>query len=139
MGKVTCGVHGSVCCWRCDHCPKCEGTFKRVGKGDYCPECTAWLKANGYIFSAYYSDYVKPEQDTEQGRQSRLDGLMATIQAAADRAEAPRTDLAVTEALARSTLGLPCYGDLADSDIAAICAAIGRVLSADDRRLRAGR
>ena len=86
MGKVTCGVHGSVCCWRCDHCPKCEGTFKRVGKGDYCPECTAWLKANGYIFSAYYSDYVKPEQDTEQGRQSRLDGLMATIQAAADRA-----------------------------------------------------
>ena len=53
--------------------------------------------------------------------------------------DAPRTDLPVTEALARSTLGLPCYGDLADSDIAAICAAIGRVLSADDRRLRAGR
>jgi len=53
-------------------------------------------------------------------------------------AEAPRTDLPVTEALAHSTLGLPCYGDLADSDIAAICGAIRRVLSGNDRRRRAG-
>jgi len=53
-------------------------------------------------------------------------------------ADAPRTDLPVTEALAQSTLGLPCYGDLADSDIAAICGTIRRVLSGDDRRRRAG-
>src|SRR5262249_33700008 len=39
-------------------------------------------------------------------------------------AEAPRTDLPVTDALAASTLGLPCYADLSDNDIAAICGAI---------------
>ena len=41
----------------------------------------------------------------------------------------PRNDLAVTEALAATTLGLPCYADLADDDIAAICGEIRRALA----------
>ena len=45
----------------------------------------------------------------------------------------PRGDLAVTEALAATTLGLPCYADLADDDIAAICGEIRRAL-ADNAR-----
>lgn len=61
MGFVTCGTHGARCCWRCDSCPKCSGKFTRVGRGDYCPDCTAWLKANGYVFSTYRMDYVKAE------------------------------------------------------------------------------
>jgi len=44
-------------------------------------------------------------------------------------AELPRTELPVTEALADTTLGLPCYLDLPDSDIAVICAEVGRTLA----------
>jgi hypothetical protein len=62
MGKVVCAVHGATCCWRCDKCPKCSGEFPKVGRGDYCPECRAWLKANGYVFSKYRQDYVKAEE-----------------------------------------------------------------------------
>jgi len=61
MGKVVCGRHGSTCCWRCDECPKCSGKFTKVGRGDYCPTCRDWLKANGYVFSTYRMDYVKAE------------------------------------------------------------------------------
>jgi dTDP-4-amino-4,6-dideoxygalactose transaminase len=54
-------------------------------------------------------------------------------------AEAPRTDLPVTEALAASTLGLPCYSDLADDHIAAICGAIRQALAGGGGRRHAGR
>src|SRR5262249_28640332 len=49
-------------------------------------------------------------------------------------ADAPRTELPVTEALAASTLGLPCYADLADEDIATICREIERQLAGPSRR-----
>lgn len=61
MGYVTCGRHGSRCCWRCDKCPKCSGEFKRVGRGDYCPDCTLKLKAEGYVWSEFRKDFVQPE------------------------------------------------------------------------------
>lgn len=79
MGFVTCGTHKRRCCWRCDKCPACEGTFKRVGRGDYCPDCTAWMKANGYVWSEYYKDYVSPKEDTEEGGQRKLDNFKAAI------------------------------------------------------------
>ncbi|MFO1058355.1 MAG: DegT/DnrJ/EryC1/StrS family aminotransferase [Dongiaceae bacterium] len=44
-------------------------------------------------------------------------------------ADAPRTDLPVTEALARSTIGLPCHADLAAADIAAVAEALGQALA----------
>jgi dTDP-4-amino-4,6-dideoxygalactose transaminase len=40
----------------------------------------------------------------------------------------PRMALPVTDALAAATLGLPCYVDLPDDGIAAICAEVGRAL-----------
>ena len=40
-----------------------------------------------------------------------------------------RTALPVTDALAAATLGLPCYADLPDGGIAAICAEVGRALA----------
>jgi dTDP-4-amino-4,6-dideoxygalactose transaminase len=53
-------------------------------------------------------------------------------------AEAPRTALPVTDALARATLGLPCYADLGAADVADIAAAVGRALAAPARARRAG-
>ena len=72
MGYVVCGVHGSRCCWRCDACPKCSGKFNRVGKGDYCPDCTVWLKANGYVWSEFYKNYVTPEVAAD-GEKMKID------------------------------------------------------------------
>lgn len=62
MGYVTCGKHGARCCWHCDACPKCSGLFNKVGRGDYCPTCTAKLKASGYVWSEYRKDYVTADQ-----------------------------------------------------------------------------
>jgi dTDP-4-amino-4,6-dideoxygalactose transaminase len=45
-------------------------------------------------------------------------------------ADSPRTALPVTDALARATIGLPCYADLGAGDIAEIAAALGRALEA---------
>jgi dTDP-4-amino-4,6-dideoxygalactose transaminase len=55
-------------------------------------------------------------------------------------ADAPRTDLSVTEALARSTIGLPCHADLGAGDIAMVAEALGRALagSAAERRRARG-
>ena len=60
MGRSICGVCGKVCCWRCDNCPKCDGF--RLQRGDYCPSCTAKFKAEGYQFSTFYMDWMKPEE-----------------------------------------------------------------------------
>jgi hypothetical protein len=70
MGYVVCGVHGSRCCWKCDECPKCSGKFKRVSKGDYCPDCTKWLKANGYVWSRYYGNFMKPWELPDEEREA---------------------------------------------------------------------
>lgn len=48
-------------CRKCEQCPKCNGSFKRVGRGEYCPDCRAWFIYNDYIWSLYYQDYVRPE------------------------------------------------------------------------------
>lgn len=58
MGYVTCGNHPRQrCCWRCDRCPKCDD-IGRLRRGDYCADCTAWFKANGFVWSAYRKDWV---------------------------------------------------------------------------------
>ena len=62
MGYVTCGTHNVRCCWRCDRCPKCEPETGRIGRGDYCKDCTAKLKAEGFVWSDYYRDYVKADE-----------------------------------------------------------------------------
>jgi len=61
MGVVRCGEHGWKCCWGCDRCPSCEGHTFRLGRGDYCPDCVKRLKAQGYVWSEFYKNYVKPE------------------------------------------------------------------------------
>ncbi len=45
-------------------------------------------------------------------------------------AGAARTDLPVTERLATSTLGLPCFRDMAEETIASVCAAVRKALAA---------
>ena len=45
-------------CRGCESCPKCEG-FK-IQRGDYCPRCVIQMLNRGYVWSSYYSDYVKP-------------------------------------------------------------------------------
>jgi len=73
MGYVTCAEHGSRCCWRCDRCPKEDG-FK-LQKGDYCPDCVAKFKAEGYKYSSYFNDYVRPETIAKISGQTALEGL----------------------------------------------------------------
>jgi len=59
MGHVTCGLHPRQrCCWRCDRCPKCEPAVGRLRRGDYCAECIAKFRAEGFVWSAYYGNYV---------------------------------------------------------------------------------
>lgn len=62
MSATTCHKHKKEirCCWNCERCPKCEG-FK-LQKGDYCPDCTIRIINQGYIWSDYYNDYVKPDE-----------------------------------------------------------------------------
>ena len=65
MGVVRCGMHGSrggpKCCWRCDRCPKCDPKVGRLLRGDYCKDCTEKFKAEGYVFSTYYMNWIRPE------------------------------------------------------------------------------
>jgi len=68
MGHVTCGLHPRQrCCWRCDRCPKCERAVGRLRRGDYCAECTAKFRAEGFVWSEYNRDWVAPE-DAELNR-----------------------------------------------------------------------
>lgn len=63
MGRVYCAMHERkiLCCWACDQCPKCTPELGRIGRGDYCKGCTAKMRAQGYVWSNYSGDYVKPE------------------------------------------------------------------------------
>ena len=61
MGHVACGKHGCRCCWSCDRCPKCQPETGRLRRGEYCADCTAKLKAKGLVWSAYFANYVPPE------------------------------------------------------------------------------
>ena len=61
MGAVYCGKHNVKCCWRCDDCPTCSGKFSRLLKGDYCPDCTEKIKAEGGVWSPYHQNYIKRE------------------------------------------------------------------------------
>jgi hypothetical protein len=61
MGRVYCGIHNRLCCWACDRCPTCTPELGRIGRGDYCRECTLKLRAKGYVWSDYSGDYVLPE------------------------------------------------------------------------------
>ncbi len=67
MGRVTCGKHGCVCCWNCDRCPKCEPETGTIGRGDYCHDCKVIMVARGFVWSAYYQNYV-PQADAEKVR-----------------------------------------------------------------------
>jgi hypothetical protein len=67
MGHTTCGRHGARCCWRCDRCGTCERERGRLGRGDYCADCRTRLVAEGFVWSAYCQNFVKPEERA-QGR-----------------------------------------------------------------------
>ena len=53
-------------CWGCDRCPK-QHSF-RLGKGKYCPECTARLKANGFVWDEYTQNYQRRKDDSPTQR-----------------------------------------------------------------------
>jgi len=61
MGHVSCGRHGCRCCWKCDRCPRCEPDTGKLLRGDYCRRCTDELRARGFVWSAYFQDWVEPQ------------------------------------------------------------------------------
>lgn len=77
MGIVRCGMHrgaGPKCCWRCDRCPSCDPKVGRLLRGDYCKECTDKFKAEGFIWSDYYQNWISPKEQAEVAGQANLFG-----------------------------------------------------------------
>lgn len=72
MGRCTCGLHGVICCWRCDRCPKCQPETGPIGRGDYCADCRKKCLAEGLVWSEYFQNYVSREDADRHAKQTTL-------------------------------------------------------------------